>query len=79
MCTRGQSEVSAAALILTFPAFGVLDFAIVMQYVVSCLYAVVKYVSHWTLLPRAASPWLKSFESGESTPSNTASAACIAS
>lgn len=59
MCTREQSEVSTAALILTFPAFGVLGFAIVMQYVVSGSYAVIKYVSHWTLLPRAASPWLK--------------------
>lgn len=79
MCTRGQSEVSAAALILTFPVFGVLDFAIVMQYVVSRSHAVVKYVSHWIVLPRAASPRLKSFESGENTPSNMASAACIAS
>lgn len=79
MCTGGKSKVSSAALILNFPAFGVLDFAIVMQCVVSCSYAVVKYISHWTLLPRAASSWLESFESGENTPSNIASAACVAS
>lgn len=56
MCARGQSEVSAAAFILIFPAFRVLHFAIVMQYIVSGSYALVKYISHWTLLPRAASP-----------------------
>lgn len=58
LCAQGD-EVSAAALILTFPAFGALDFEIVMQCVVSCSYVVVKYVRHWTFLSRAASLWLK--------------------
>lgn len=35
-----KGKVSTSDIILTFPAFGVLDFAIVMQSVVSLSYAV---------------------------------------